>query len=69
VYISVQTHDAALRIAGRDGYHIYDSLVIAAALEARCNTLFSEDMNDGQTVEGLTIRDPFRAVKAGISRR
>ena len=69
VPLTVQTHDRALRIAGRYGYHIYDSLVIAAALEARCNTLFSEDMNDGQTVEGITIRDPFRAEKAGRSRR
>jgi predicted nucleic acid-binding protein len=69
VPLTVQTHDRALRIAGRYGYHIYDSLVIAAALEARCNTLLSEDMNDGQTVEGLTIRDPFRAVRAGRSRK
>ena len=69
VPLTVQTHDRALRIAGRYGYHIYDSLVIAAALEARCNTLFSEDMNDGQTVEGITIRNPFRAVRAGRSRR
>ena len=69
VPLTVQTHDAALGIARRYGYHIYDSLVIAAALEARCNTLLSEDMNDGQTVEGLTIRDPFRAVRAGRSRK
>ena len=55
--LTIQTHDRALRIAGRYGYHLYDSLVIAAALEARCNTLFSEGMNDGQTMEGLTIRD------------
>ena len=69
VPVTVRTHDAALRIARRYGYRIYDSLVIAAALEARCNTLFSEDMKDGQAVEGLTIRDPFREVKASRSRR
>jgi predicted nucleic acid-binding protein len=59
VPVTVKTHDTALRIAGRYGYHIYDSLVIAAALEARCKTLFSEDMNNGQTIDGLTIRNPF----------
>jgi predicted nucleic acid-binding protein len=59
VPLTVQTHDAALRIAGRYGYPIYDSLVIAAALEARCQTLFSEDIHDGQAIEGLTIRNPF----------
>ncbi len=58
--LTVQTHEAALRISGRYGYHIYDSLVIAAALEARCDTLYSEDMNDGQAIEGLTIRNPFK---------
>jgi predicted nucleic acid-binding protein len=58
--LTVRTHDAALHIAGRYGYHIYDSLVIAAALEARCGALYSEDMKDGQKIEGLTIRNPFR---------
>lgn len=38
------------RIAERYGYGIYDSLVIAAALEGSCNILFSEDMHDGQTI-------------------
>jgi predicted nucleic acid-binding protein len=59
VPLTVQTHDAALRISGRYGYHIYDSLVIAAALEARCATLYSEDLKDGQVMDGLTIRNPF----------
>jgi predicted nucleic acid-binding protein len=57
--LTVQIHDKALEIVGRYQYHIYDSLVIAAALEASCQTLFSEDMHDGQVIEGLTIRNPF----------
>jgi len=58
--ITVETHDAALRIATAHGYHIYDALVIAAALEAGCATLYSEDFQDGQTIDGqLTIRNPF----------
>jgi predicted nucleic acid-binding protein len=59
VPITVETHDSALRIAGQYKYHIYDSLVIAAALEASCRTLYSEYMQDGQVIEGLTIRNPF----------
>ena len=47
VPLTVKTHDTALRISRRYGYHIYDSLVIAAALEASCRTLYSEDMRDG----------------------
>ncbi len=57
--ITLDTHEAALRIAARYGYHIFDSLIIAAALEASCSTLYSEDMRDGQAIEGLTIRNPF----------
>jgi len=62
VPLTVRTHDAALRIAERYGYHIYDSLVIAAAMEARCGTLFSEDMKHGQVIDGLTICNPFGKV-------
>jgi len=60
--MTVATHDTALRISGRYGCHIYDSLVIAAALEARCATLYSEDMRDGQVIEGLKLRNPFRKI-------
>jgi predicted nucleic acid-binding protein len=60
VPLTLRTHDAALRISGRYGYHIYDSLVIAAALEAGCGTLYSEDMKDGQVIEDLTLRNPFK---------
>ncbi len=59
--ISLATHEAALGIAGRLGYRLYDSLIVASALEAGCATLYSEDMQDGQVVEGaLAIRDPFK---------
>jgi predicted nucleic acid-binding protein len=59
--LTADTHDAALRIAERYGFHIYDSLIVAAALEAGCATLYSEDMQDGQTIDSLTIRNPFVA--------
>jgi predicted nucleic acid-binding protein len=57
--LSVKTHEAALAIAARYGYQIYDALILAAALHADCDTLYSEDMQDGQTIKGLTIRNPF----------
>lgn len=57
--VSIRTHDEAIAIAVRYGYHIYDSLVVASALEAECDILYSEDLQDGQVVEGLTIRNPF----------
>ena len=57
--MTIETHDAALRIVGKYQYHISDALVIANALQASCSTLYSEDMQDGQVIEGLTIRNPF----------
>jgi predicted nucleic acid-binding protein len=48
-----------MQIAKRYGFSIFDSLVIAAALHAGASTLYSEAMRDGQTIDGLTIRDPF----------
>jgi len=63
VPLTIEIHDAALRISGRYGYHIFDSLVIAAALHASCHILYSEDMRDGQVIEGLTLRNPFGSLK------
>jgi len=34
--------------------------MIAAALQAKCRILYSEDLHDGQAVDDLTIRKPFR---------
>ena len=60
VPITIETHGAALRIAQQYGYHIYDALVAAAALEAKCDTLYTEDMQDGQVLDDrLTIKNPF----------
>jgi predicted nucleic acid-binding protein len=58
--LTVDTHDAGLRIAAKYGYQVYDALIAAAALEADCTTLYSEDFQDGQVIEGrLTVRNPF----------
>ena len=69
--ITAETHDAALLLAVRCGYHIYDALIVAAALEADCTTLYFEDLQSGQVVDGrLTIRNPFaRTVEPRWSRR
>ena len=59
--ITCALHEHALALAARDGYTIYDALIVAAALDAGCTTLYSEDMQDGRVVDDrLTIRNPFR---------
>ncbi len=58
--VSLTTHEAGIALAERHGFAIYDAMIVAAALEARCTTLWSEDMHDGLLVAGrLTIRNPF----------
>lgn len=58
--VTVDTHDAALALAQRYGFHFYDALVVASALAADCRILYTEDLQDGQVIDGrLTIRNPF----------
>lgn len=37
----------------------WDSLILAAAASAGCSTVFSEDLNPGQTILGVKVRNPF----------
>lgn len=59
--ITVETHKRGLRIAERYRFAVYDALIIAAALDAGCSTLYTEDLQDGQVIDDvLTIRNPFQ---------
>lgn len=58
---SVALYRSALELQDRYQYSFYDSLIIAAALEAGCSRILSEDLHDGQQIEGLTVVNPFRA--------
>ena len=58
--IGTAEHEVALTLARRYGFGFYDSLIIASALKAGCQTLWSEDMHNGQVIDGqLAIRNPF----------
>ena len=58
--ILVETHDRGLAVARRYGFSVYDSMILASALLAGCEILYSEDLQDGQRIDGqLTVRNPF----------
>jgi predicted nucleic acid-binding protein len=58
--VSIQTIQSALAIAERYQYSYFDSLILASALEAGCDRLYSEDLHDGQQIDNqLTIVNPF----------
>ena len=59
IFPSSALYRRAITLADRLGYSFYDSLIIAAALEANCKILYSEDLQSGQKIEGLTIENPF----------
>jgi predicted nucleic acid-binding protein len=61
ISLAIEVHESAFEIAQRYGFHIYDALILAAALDGGCAVLYSEDMQDGQRIESLTIRNPFLA--------
>jgi predicted nucleic acid-binding protein len=57
--LTAETNAAALKLARDHGLSFYDALIVATAIEAGCDTLWSEDMQHGRAVSGLTIRNPF----------
>lgn len=40
-------------------FSFWDALIVEAALSAGCKTLYSEDMQHGLVIDGLTIENPF----------
>jgi len=59
--VTVEIHEAGLALAERHQLSVYDAMIVAAALDAGCGTLWSEDMQDGASFDGrLRIRNPFR---------
>lgn len=58
--LEIATHELGLELAQRYRFAIYDSMILAAALQAGCSTLFSEEFGHGQVIQQrLTIRNPF----------
>ncbi len=58
--LTLMVHEAGLDLAARYDFALYDAMIVAAALQAQCTRLYSEDMQHGQSVDGLTIFNPFR---------
>lgn len=59
IYPSISLYRRALDIQALYQFSFYDSLIIAAAQEAGCEILYSEDLQHGQQIDFLTIQNPF----------
>lgn len=61
VPLTLDVHKRGLLLHDKYRFQFYDALMLAAALEAGCTTFYSEDMQDGQVIEGtMTIKNPFK---------
>jgi predicted nucleic acid-binding protein len=61
--VTIETHETGLALAERYQLSVYDAMIAASALQAECDTLWSEDMHDGMVIENqLRVSNPFRAV-------
>jgi len=59
---SITFYDFVLLLQNEVSFSLYDTLIVAAALEAGCKTLLSEDLQNGQIIRGLTILNPFASI-------
>jgi predicted nucleic acid-binding protein len=58
--VVLSTIKLAQDLVGKYDFQVFDGIIVAAALEADCDILYSEDMQDGQIIENmLKIVNPF----------
>jgi predicted nucleic acid-binding protein len=57
--LTSETHKSALAVSKRYSFRIHDSLILAAAAQAGCATVYTEDLQHGQTIESVKIINPF----------
>ena len=59
--LSQETHDLGRALGERYGFAVYDAMIVAAALQSGCTTLYSEDMQHGLVIQDyMRIVNPFR---------
>jgi len=62
VPIDAQVILSAIQAGRRYDFSLWDSLIIQAALRGGAEVLYSEDLQHGQIIDGMTIRNPFNLV-------
>jgi predicted nucleic acid-binding protein len=59
VPLTIKTHECAWEIFCTTNFGIYDANIIASAKLSGCDVLYTEDLNHGQRVDRVEIRNPF----------
>jgi predicted nucleic acid-binding protein len=62
VFSSIDLFEDAIDIKSETGYGYYDSLIVASAVKGNATILYTEDLQHGRKIRGLTIINPFRGI-------
>lgn len=57
--LTLESHAMAMQVVQRHRLSFYDAHIVASAVLAGANLLFSEDMHNGLQIQGLRIQNPF----------
>ena len=57
--VTLATHEKAVGLAKRFQISFYDANIVATAILGGADTLFSEDMQNGMSMESVTVVNPF----------
>jgi predicted nucleic acid-binding protein len=61
--VTLDIHGIGIGLAERYRLSVHDGMIVGAALSSGCDTLWSEDMQDGLVINSaLTVVNPFRVV-------
>ncbi len=64
---TVEVLQSALAIATRHGFQTFDSIILAAAAQAGCSWLLSEDIPAGTIHAGCQVANPFLSWPPGLA--
>ena len=60
--ISVEVFGTAAEIVDRYGISYWNAAILAAARLLGCDAVYSEDLNEGQSYDGVVVINPFRTL-------
>jgi predicted nucleic acid-binding protein len=66
IHSSLGLFSDAMDVRTRHRISWYDSLIVAAASMAGCKRLYTEDLQDGATIAGVRIENPFRRLHESL---
>jgi len=59
VHSSAALYAEALRMRSSAGLAWYDALIVCSAIQAGCDLIYTEDLQDGQKLGSLLVKNPF----------